>query len=65
MGKGDTWTQEDNERIKAFVVKGASVIRAAAALKRTRISVRDQARRLGMPFPTLRDIRKKAAESQS
>jgi hypothetical protein len=63
MRKARNWTEKDNERIKAFAAKGASVFRAAAALNRTIISVRDQARRLGTPFPKLRDIRKRLAES--
>jgi hypothetical protein len=63
MVKYAPWTDEDNERIKALVAKGASVFRASAALKRTRIGVRDQARRLGTPFPTLRETRKKIAEA--
>jgi hypothetical protein len=61
MPTGDTWTEEDNERIKAFVAKGVSVFVAAAALKRNTISVRNQARRLGTPFPNLRTLRKPAS----
>jgi hypothetical protein len=59
MGKGDVWTEWDNERLKAFVEKGASVFRAAAALRRKSHSVREQARRLGTPFPSIRDLRRK------
>ena len=37
--------------------KGISILRAAAAFNRSMISVRNQARKLGMPFPTVRDRR--------
>ena len=58
-----TWTAEDNERLKALVAKGVSVIKAAAALKRTTVSVRTQARKLGTPFPPMKDYRKKFKDS--
>jgi hypothetical protein len=48
------WTKEDDERLRAFVAQGASVIRAAAALRRTTIEVRTHAREVGCPFPALR-----------
>jgi methionyl-tRNA synthetase len=55
-----TWTKED-ERLRALVAEGASVVKAAAALKRKIISVRTRARALGCPFPPLRVIRQKWA----
>ena len=58
-----TWTAEDNERLKELVAKGVSVIKAAAALKRTTVSVRTQARKLGTPFPLMKDYRKKFKDS--
>jgi hypothetical protein len=48
------WTKGDDERLRAFVAQGASVIRAAAALRRTTIEVRVRAREVGCPFPILR-----------
>jgi hypothetical protein len=48
------WTKEDDERLRAFVAQGASVIGAAAALRRTTINVRTHARAIGFPFPSLR-----------
>jgi GcrA cell cycle regulator len=56
------WTDEEDERLRALVAQGASVIRAAAALKRTILSVRDHARKIGCPFPTLRVARQKRAD---
>jgi hypothetical protein len=48
------WTKEEDERLRAFVAEGTSVIRAAAALRRTTINVRTHARAVGCPFPSLR-----------
>jgi GcrA cell cycle regulator len=52
------WTAEEDEQLKAFVARGASIIRAAAALKRKKGSIRERARKLGCPFPTLAAARK-------
>jgi hypothetical protein len=57
------WTDEDNERLKAFVADGVSLVRAAVAFKRKLNSVRNQARKLGTPFPSLKESRKKYADS--
>jgi GcrA cell cycle regulator len=63
LSRNRPWTEEDNERLKAFVAKGASMIKVAAALRRTTISVRNRARSLGCPFPTLRAARPKWADA--
>jgi GcrA cell cycle regulator len=57
------WTTEDNERLKGLVAQGASVIRAAAALNRSIMGVRHQARKIGCPFPPLRIARQKWADT--
>jgi hypothetical protein len=62
--KSSFWTEEENERLKAFVAEGKSVVRAAAAFKRSMINVRHQARKLGAPFPSIRG-HKKRLQSQS
>ena len=59
------WTEEDNAHLKEFVAQGASIIRAAAALHRNVKSVRIQARKLGEPFPPMREFRKKLADALS
>ena len=59
--KTPPWTEADNERIREFVKNGVSILRAAAALKRTTATVRVRARKLGTPFPTMREVRKKFA----
>jgi len=55
------WTEAEDERLKALVAQGASVVKAAGALKRTIVSVRTRARALGCPFPPLRVARQKWA----
>jgi hypothetical protein len=57
------WTDEDNERLKAFVASDVSIIRVAAAFKRSIPNVRSQARKLGMPFPRMSTFRKKFADA--
>jgi hypothetical protein len=59
------WTPEDDERLKALVTQGASVVRVAAALKRSHQPVRERARKLGCPFPPLRIARKKWGGSKN
>ena len=59
--KAGPWTEAENERIRDFVKRGVSVLRAAAALQRTTTSVRNQARKLGVAFPTVREVRKRFA----
>jgi hypothetical protein len=60
--KKPSWTEDENGRLQAMVAQGASVIRAAGGFKRSTVSVRNQARKLGTPFPPHRTARKKWAE---
>jgi hypothetical protein len=55
------WTEQEDERLRAYVAQGASVVKVAAVLKRNIISVRTHARALGCPFPPLRVVRQKWA----
>jgi hypothetical protein len=58
------WTFEEDDRLKAFVVEGASVVRAAAALKRKQVVIRARAAaKFGYTFPTIREAWKKLAGS--
>jgi hypothetical protein len=54
-----SWTEEEDAAIRSLVAKGASDFRASAALKRSRATVRDRARMLGCPFPTIKEARQK------
>ena len=59
---------EESERLKVMVAKGASPARAAATLRRNLDSVRNQARKIGTPFPTLHQVRRRlnrAGEKQA
>ena len=57
------WSAEDREWLVRMVESGVSPFRAAAVFKRSVISVQDQARKLGKPFPKLND-RKRALRSK-
>jgi hypothetical protein len=59
------WTADENERLRAFVAQDVSVVRVAAAFRRSIISVRNQARKLGAPFPPTRIFRRKWADTPS
>jgi len=53
------WTDEENERLRAFVMKGVSIIRVAVVFSRSITGVRNQARKIGAPFPHMRELSKK------
>ena len=55
----EPWTPHDDERLKAFAAQGASVVKAAAALRRKTMSVRARARAVGCHFPPYRVVRQK------
>ena len=57
-----SWTTEDNERLKEMAAKGVPILRVAASLKCSMDAVRVQARKLGTPFPSVREARKKYAQ---
>jgi hypothetical protein len=65
LSRNKLWTDAEDERLRAFVAQGASVIKAAAALRRTTASVRARSRGLGCPFPPLRIARQKWADQKS
>lgn len=65
MRKNKPWTDADSARLKALVASGGSVIRAAAMFDRSIVNIREQARKLGTPFPTTKEARKKYADSPS
>jgi len=52
------WTEEDAERLKALILSGASAVRASAALKRPLTTVKLKARKMGIPCPHDRDLKK-------
>jgi hypothetical protein len=56
-----SWNAQDNEQLKAMVLSGTSPLRTAAVFKCTMSAVRMQARKLGTPFPSTAEARKKLA----
>lgn len=54
------WTAEDSERLRAHIASGGSAARASVKFKRTTAAVQARASELGLKFPTVRDLRKKA-----
>jgi hypothetical protein len=56
-------TDEENERLRQLVTNGVSIFRAAATLKRKTGSIRTQARKIGCPFPTIKELRLKSSHS--
>jgi hypothetical protein len=54
-----SWSNEDNERLKALVAAGGTAIRAAGVFNRSTAAVKTRARNLGTPFPPIRVARKK------
>jgi hypothetical protein len=64
LSRNQPWTEEEEQRLRALVAQGASVVKAAAVLKRKIVSVRTRARGLGCPFPPLRVARQKWADTQ-
>jgi GcrA cell cycle regulator len=63
--KSTSWTEEENERLKELVAKGASLVKAAGVFNRSMGNVRIQARKLGTPFPRISEARKKWAGTPS
>ena len=49
--------------LKAFAAQGASILRVAAALRRRKRTVLVRAKKLGCPFPPLRVVRQKWANT--
>jgi hypothetical protein len=52
------WTPEQIVRLEMLLDAGASAVRAAAALRRTIISVQQKARQIGRPFPHKRAVKR-------
>jgi hypothetical protein len=53
-----SWTEEDLARLKAMIESGASPARASVVFRRSVLSVQNQARKLGTPFPARRVVKR-------
>jgi hypothetical protein len=62
------WTEEQLEQLSALVAAGGTALRAAAKFKRSIVSCRTQARKIGSPFTHVRitrmNIRAKCAAAE-
>ena len=58
------WTDADIETLKKLHAAGASALRASLALKKNKNVVRALARKLGIPFVTERDRKRRQAERE-
>jgi hypothetical protein len=56
------WDDQQVARLEELIASGASPFRAAAALGRSETSVKVKARKLGTPFPTRREARRRLQE---
>lgn len=59
------WSDSDNQRLIECVQSGMTPIRAAAVFKRSMGGVQIQARKLGHPFPTVNERRRRLNEKIS
>ena len=62
------WTPEQDERLKLLAAQKATATRASAALNKPISSVRIRARKLGLSFPGIREMKAKIralAEAES
>ena len=58
------WTDKETERLKELHASGASALRASLALKRNKQNVMIRARKLGIPFLSLRELKKRQADRE-
>ncbi len=58
MPSKTSWTEEELTRLRQMIESGASPARASVVFRRTLLSVQNQARKLGAPFPARRDVKR-------
>ena len=58
MPSRTSWTEIDLARLRMMIESGASPARASVVFKRTVLSVQNQARKHGTPFPARRDVKR-------
>lgn len=59
------WSDEDRAVLRQHIAAGGSAFRAAVKFKRSEAAVCDQARQMGLRFPTIQQLRKKAAGAEA
>jgi len=60
-----SWTDEELEALRLHIAGGGSALRASVKFSRTLGSVQELARKLGTPFPTIREVRKRYRETDA
>jgi len=58
-----SWSDEDTERLRLHIERGGSAARAVAMFGRSEQAIRTKAALHGWKFPTIRELRRKAAGS--
>jgi hypothetical protein len=56
-----SWTDEETGRLRAHIERGGSAARAAVMFHRTQGAVRAHAAACGLKFPTISELRRRAA----
>ena len=60
-----SWTEEETKKLKRLREQGASIARAAIALKWNKAAAKAKARELGIPFPNWRAQRSQQREKEA
>lgn len=60
-----SWTNDETGRLRAHIERGGSAARAAVMFRRTQGAVRAHAAACGLRFPTISELRRKAAGASS
>jgi hypothetical protein len=57
--QGRSWTDDETERLRSHILQGGSAVRASVMFRRTMTAVRQQACKMGLPFPSVLQTRKR------
>jgi hypothetical protein len=58
------WSDEDTALLKKLYASGASALRTSIALKRSKPYIMARARDLGIPFASIREVKKRQMERE-
>jgi hypothetical protein len=59
------WSADDTERLRLHIEGGGSAARAMVIFKRSEQAVREHARTFGWRFPTIKELRRRAAGTEA